>query len=214
MADPLRRLFRAALQPAHADRVGQRQEPRARLDLSRLPAGGGELRRRVPAGRSVLLGRAVRDGHDQGDAADGGRRALSGGARPRLCGRRAHREGDLALLLADARRHPHRQPRRRPARQRPLLRDAGLLPRVARCHDRPGTLAQGDRRRQAAVFLHAGADRDRQPRDRRHRRRFARRAGVSSSRATRTPAICNGAGTPRRRRRATPGRRPGRTNTR
>ena len=63
-------------------------------------------------------------------------------------------------------------------------------------------------------FSHAGADRDRQPRDRRRRRRLARRAGVSRVARSRTPAICNGAGTPRRRRRASRGRRRGRTSTR
>ena len=54
----------------------------------------------------------------------------------------------VALLLEDARRHAHRQPRRGHLEQLPLLRDAGQLPGVARCAHRQGAVARRDRRLQ------------------------------------------------------------------
>ena len=68
-------------------------------------------------------------------------------------------------------RHPHRQSRLRDVERLPLHGDAGQLPRLARSEDRQGALAQGNRRLQPAVLLDDGADRRRQPRDRRDRQR-------------------------------------------
>ena len=74
-------------------------------------------------------------------------------ARQRLGARRARRPRALALLLEDARRHPHRQSRARHVEQLPLHGDARQLPGVARREDRQGALAQGHRRLQPAVLL-------------------------------------------------------------
>ena len=97
-------------------------------------------------------------------------------ARQRLGPRRARRPRAVALLLAHEGQHAHRQSRRGHLERLPLLRDARQLLRVARGADGEGALAQGPRRLQPAVLLDDGADRRRQPRDRRHRQRsrFAR----------------------------------------
>ena len=98
-------------------------------------------------------------------------------ARQRVGARRARRPRAVALLLEDARRHAHRQPRPRHVARLALHGDARQLPRLARREDGQGALAQGHRRLQPAVLLDDGADRHRQPRDRRHGQR-PRLAGI------------------------------------
>ena len=97
----------------------------------------------------------------------------------RVGDRRAQRPRDLALLLEDARRQPHRQSRRRDLRQLALFPHPRQLLRVARRGDGEGALASRDRQHESRVLLDQRADRDRQTRDHRRRRRRARRAGVS-----------------------------------
>ena len=150
---------------------------------------------------------------DQVDAADGQRHAVFLGARSRLGGRRAHRPRGLALRLEDARRRPHRQPRRRHPRQLAVLPDAGQLLRLARRRDRQGALAPRDRQHEARVLLDQRADDHRPAGDHRRRRRRARHPRLSRVARSRERAIWCGAGTPRRVR-ASRAPRPGPTNTR
>ena len=74
--------------------------------------------------------------HDQRRRPAGRRHSVRDRARQRVGARRARRPRNLALLLEDARRHAHRQPRRGHLAQLSLLRDARQLPRLARCEDR------------------------------------------------------------------------------
>src|SRR5437667_7491143 len=115
--------------PTHyGDHSGRRYSPLAQINLTNVKTlslawihrataeEGRERRRRASDRRSLLLGRAAGERDDQGDAADGRRRAVFRGPRPRIRHRCAHRQGHLALLLAYSRRHPYRQPRRRHVR--------------------------------------------------------------------------------------------------
>ena len=93
-------------------------------------------------------------GHErQGRDPQGERHALRHVCRPRLGDRRARRARDLALRVADARRHAHRQPRRGHLEQLPVLRNARRLPGVARRANRSRALARRDRVLRAAVLL-------------------------------------------------------------
>ena len=213
LADLSRRLLRPPLQHAQPDQRGQRQGPEPGLDLSRQhlapgrdrsggegpdtpPPGSGGFGLDIKSTPLLVNGVLYLTAPDNVWAVD-----------PRTG--REH----LALLLEDARRHPHRQPRRGHVRELALLPDPGQLLRLPRRRHGQGALAQGDRERQARVLLDGGAHRDPQPRHHRRGRRLARRARATSSRAIPRRASCSGAGT-RPRGRASRARRPGPTSTR
>ena len=159
------------LQHAQTDQHDQRQEPDAGLGLSAQHVARRRDRRRRRAGHAAA-GR--QHAVDQVDAADAERHPVFLGARSRLGGRRADRPRDLALRLEDARRRPHRQPRRRHPRQLALLPDARQLLRLARRGDRQGALAPRDREHEARVLLDQRAHGHRPAGHHRRRRRRAR----------------------------------------
>ncbi len=135
-------------------------------------AGPCAHRRRIQRGRPALLGwtlgvRPLSKAHRSWSTA-----SFISAPRQRLGSRCALRPRTLALHLEDYRRHPHRQPRRRPVRQLAVHGNARLLRRLARRHHRQRALAQTNRRCEAAVLLHAGANHCRQSRAHRHGRAF------------------------------------------
>ena len=173
MADLLRRLHRPALQPAAAGDDRDRTEPDAGVDAGARHRHAAA--RRAPC--SVVHRRRGnrrlrhRTAAHQGRHPAGGRRALRHRPGSRLGPRRPRREQDLALLLEDARQHPHREPRSGALAQRAVLRDARQLPGLARRAHRRGALARRDRHLRGAVLLDHGAHRRRRPRPGRHRQR-------------------------------------------
>ena len=203
VADVLRGLHRPALQRADEHQPSHGQEPvagvgverDARIRRWRRRARGSRRRRRwrqrhrgrarddrLPAGRRL---------RHQGHAADGGRHALRVHARQRLGDRRARRPRDLALLLENARRHPHRQSRPRHLERLPLHGDARQLSRVARRED--GQASAGTRRSPTST-----SSTSRRPRrsssttTSSSARATTSIRQVSCSRSTRRPAISNG----------------------
>ena len=187
VADLFGRLYRPPLQRAHA---GQPARPSRTLTLawvSRVATGPGAAgrtscrcaachRRRAWSDDAGVIG--ARD--DQRINPSSRRRAVRDRARSRLGAGRARRPRVVAVLLENARRDAHRQPRRGDLEQLPVLRNARQLSRLARRANRQGALERRDRRLRRAVLLHAGADHRRQPRAGRHRQR---------SRHARLPAV-------------------------
>ena len=121
VADVRRRLHEPAVQHPEADQHDEREEPHARVD----DAGADRPAGRCSADDHRRRGHArVHRRHDQGRRSAGRRNPVRHRPRQRVGARRARRPRNLALLLEDARRHPHRQSRRGHLVQLSVLRDA------------------------------------------------------------------------------------------
>ena len=148
--------------------------------------------------------------NDQGDAADGQRRAVLHRARSRLGGGCAHGSRTVALPLGIQRRHPHRQSRRRHLRQLAVFRNSRLSPGLTQHQGRLRALAKSHLRPRPDVFRLGCARGCRQPRDCRSQRRRSGYPRISRVPRPGDRRSASGAGTWFRRSRAIPARRPGR----